>query len=109
MTTSNGDQPPINDNIFRVVCDDVNREVISTRLEATLDELAALGAADAAIIEALFKSMTEIVYRSSMESEDNPRALHAMGRYNQLSRISGELEGIKAVLMKEWTDELIKS
>ena len=106
VTIPTSRQSPANDNRFRIISDAIDREMISSRLETAIDELTALGAADDALIEALLSSFTTIAERSSMALTEDPSDLHAMGRYNQLSRLSGVLEWMKANAMRVWVERL---
>lgn len=90
-----------NDNRLACVSDALEMPVISRRLRSVLDELSASGVADAALIEALFSHLSERAHRAG-ESDGGPDGRHALDLYNQLSRLSGELEGIKAVLLQQW-------
>lgn len=108
MTELPSTQSPANDNRhLRPIADPFDREIIATRLDGVLNDLACEGASDTVLIEVLFKSMTELAYRPHPGQLDHPTSPGASERHNQLSRISGELEALKAVLMQDWLDRLL--
>lgn len=100
---SNDNTPPTSDHL-RLIRNDVGIDAISEKLESVLAELSESGANDAALLEVLMKSVTGIALCSTDDPGVDVLGRHAMGRYNQLSRLSGELEGVKAILMRDWCD-----
>lgn len=82
--------------------EDVQRVItgITQRLE---DE----GASRAFIIDALFDAVIEIAYRASVEQTEDSSGFLALERYNQLSHRSGELEVLKAEIMKHCCRQLV--
>ena len=104
---SNDNTPPTHDHL-RLIRNDVGLDAISEKLEGVLAELSASGANDAALLEVLMKSVTGIALCSTDDPGNDLLGRHALGRYNQLSRLSGELEGVKAILMRDWCDQQSK-
>ncbi len=65
------------------------------------------GASQAFIIDALFDAVMEIAYRASVEQTEDSSGFLALERYNQLSHRSGELEVLKADIMKHCCHQLV--
>ena len=112
MTFNDDSKSPTNDNNLTLVINSVDLDMVSDRINSTLDELAQLGAVDDVLLEAMFKSITQIAYHSdgkpTIDPSNDPVGRHALGRYNQLSRFAGELDCIKTILMQNWADEMSK-
>ncbi|MGF1463692.1 MAG: hypothetical protein ACFB2Z_11115 [Maricaulaceae bacterium] len=96
---------PANDNTYvTLVRDPLSRREMSARMRAVLDDLSTEGVANMALVEVLFGFICE--YASAPAPQDDPTGAQAMGRYNQLSALSGALEGLRYEAHQVWMARL---
>ncbi|NHK29405.1 hypothetical protein FF098_015930 [Parvularcula flava] len=91
-----------NDNsVLNLVADQTfSPEDISRALTEFTQRLEDEGASQALLIDALFAIILDTAYRASIEQTEDTTGFLVLERYNQLSHRTGELELLKAEMMK---------
>ena len=81
---------------------------MAARINALLAEFATEGTADMALADVLFDAMCDTLSAHIRAAETDPDATHAMGRYNQISRIAGVLEVMSVEARNVWVERLCR-